>query len=325
MEQAPVRGIEVFLTIVQEGSLRAAAKALGVGAPAISLQLKALEEKMGVALMFRTTRSIELTDAGRVLFDAAGPAYRDMVYAVKKTKEVGKSLNGTLRLTLSRGAYITALAPVLERFQLDNPGIRLDLSWNESLVDINREKLHAGICLGDILSPEMISVRLTPPLASVFYAAPAYLDKHGRPKHPRELLRHRCIRYKFPSANKVADWHFIEDGQDKIIDPPTRLVFDQIIGVIQAAREGHGIGWSLQATVKDHLLAGDLETVLDPFAPKMPPFYLYYPEQNKRVACLRLLIDCLMSHRDQQENNALSKSQALVGKKAGRSPRIRVI
>ncbi len=298
MKRAPVYGIEVFLAIVQEGSLRAAAKALGVGAPAVSLQLKALEKKMGVGLVFRTTRNIKLTDAGRVLFDSAAPAYRDMTYAVKKTQEVGKTLNGTLRLCLSHGAYVTALAPVLEKFLSDNPGINLDLSLIEGLVDINREGFHAGIHFGDVLSSEMVAVRLTPPLTPAFFASPIYLDRYGRPDHPRDLLNHHCIRYKLPTAKKVEDWHFTEDRQDKIINTPTRLVFDCDMGVIQAARDGHGIGWSLRANVAERIASRELETVLDPYIKKLPSFYLYYPEQNKRVECMRLLIDVLVSHRD---------------------------
>ncbi len=300
MDRAPVHGIEVFLTIVREGSLRAAAQALGVGAPAVTSQLKALEEKMGVGLIHRTTRSLELTEAGRVLFEAAAPAYRDMLDAVKKTREVGSSTQGTLRLSLSRGAYVTAIAPVLEKFQSDNPGITLDLSLHEGLTDITRDGYHAGIRLGDILAPDMIAVRLTPSLTPAFSAAPAYLARHGHPQHPRDLFEHRCIRYKYPTAKKLADWQVTEEGQDKIIDPPARLIFDHMMGVIQAAREGHGIGWSLRATIADYLRSGDLETVLDPYVKQLPPFYLYYPEQNKRVECLRLFIDCLVAHRDQQ-------------------------
>lgn len=300
MERPPIYAIEVFLTIVREGSLRAAAKTLGVGAPAVSLQLKSLEEKMGVGLIYRTTRSIELTDAGRVLFETAAPAYRDITYAVKKTQEFGKSTKGTLRLSLSRGAYITAIAPVLEKFQSDNPGINLELSWNEEFVDIIRSGFHAGIRLGDVLSPEMVAVRLTPPLIPTFSATPSYLNKHGRPVHPRDLFDHQCIRYKLPTTNKVADWHFSANGQDKIINPPARLIFDHIMGVIEATRGGHGIGWSLRASVDEYLQSGELESVLGPYVRELAPFYLYYPVQNKRVECLRLFIECLMSHRDQQ-------------------------
>lgn len=306
MEKVPVHGIEVFLTIVREGSLRGAAKALGVGAPAVSLQLKSLEESLGVGLLHRSTRSIGLTEAGKVLFESAAPAYRDLLYATKKTREVGTSLSGTLRLSLSRGAHIEVLEPVLEGFLTDNPGINLDISWNEGLVDITRDGYHAGIRLGDVLSPEMIAVRVTPPLTPAFSASPAYLSAHGRPDHPMDLYKHQCIRYRYPTANQVADWHFVEDGQEKCIDPPARLSFDHIVGVIQAARMGYGIGWSLKATVADHLRSGELETVLDPYVKQLPPFYLYYPEQNRRVECLRLLIDCLREHRAERDSHRVA-------------------
>ncbi len=298
MERIPTHGIDVFLAIIREGSLRGAARALGIGAPAVSLQLKALEERLGVSLIIRTTRRIELTEAGQTLFDGASPAYRDMTYALKKTREVGTALNGTLRLSLSRGAYMVALAPVIDGFLAAHPGINLDLSWRENLIDINREGCHAGIRLGDVLAPSMVAVRLTPSLRSVFAAAPSYLDAAGRPRHPRDLLEHTCIRYKKPSARKIADWHFVEGGQTKVIDPPSRVTFDTVIGVIQAARDGLGIGWSLYETAREYIENKRLEVILEEYAKEMPSFYLYYPEQNRRVECLRLLIDYLVAHRD---------------------------
>ncbi len=302
MIRPPIHGIEVFLAIVREGSLRAAAKSLGVGAPAVSHQLKALEENMGVDLLFRTTRSIELTEAGQVLLDSAAPAYRDIIYAVKKTRELSKSTKGTLRLTLPRSAYTTVVAPVLERFQSAYPDITLDISLHEGLVDIVREGFHAGIRLGDLLAPNMIAVRLTEPLIPAFSAAPSYLAKHGRPNHPRDLLNHKCIRYKRTTANRVAEWHFTEDGHAKTIDPPSRLIFDTIQGVVEAAIDGHGIGWSMRSTVEEPLRAGALESVLDMYGKELPPFYLYYPEQNRRVECLRLFIDCLVAKRNERAN-----------------------
>ncbi len=298
MERIPVHGIEVFLAIVREGSLRAAADAMGVGAPAITLQLKALEEKLGVDLLFRTTRSLELTDAGRVLFDTAAPAYRDLTYAVKKSKEMAKSTTGTLRLTMSRGAYFAAVAPMLKEFMSDNPGISLDISWNDALVDVVREGFHAGIRFGDILEQNMVAVRATQTLIPAFFASPEYFNKCGRPEHPRDLLHHQCIRYRQPTSGTIRQWWITENGQEKQIDPPARLTFDTAIGVIQAAREGLGIGWSMRATMEDHLKVGELETVLDPFVKELPPFYLYYPVQNKRVECLRLFVECLKSYRD---------------------------
>ena len=276
--------------------MRAAAEALGVGAPAVTLQVKALEEKLGVDLLIRTTRSVQLTDAGRVLFDSAAPAYRDMIYAVKKSQEMAKSTTGTLRLSMSHDAYMIAVAPVLAKFQSKNPGINLDISWNDESVDIVRQGFHAGIRLGDVLEQDIIAVQVTGCLPPAFFASSAYLDKHGRPERPLDLLRHHCIRYRRPTSGKVQEWWVKEDGQDKHIDPPAWLSFDTVAGVIQAAREGYGIGWSNRAAMEEHLRTGELETVLDFFVKDLPPFYLYYPAQNKRVECLRLFIDCLRSH-----------------------------
>lgn len=295
MERVPTHGIEVFLAIVREGSMRAAANSLGVGAPAVTLQLKALEELLGIGLLFRTTRGIELTEAGRVLFDAAAPAHRDLGYAIKKTKEMAKSTTGTMRLSLSREAYIAALAPVLGEFLAENPGINLNISWNEELVDLVRHGLHGGIRMGDVLTPDMIAVRITPPIKSAFFAAPSYLQARGYPKHPRDLLDHQCIRQKQPTSGTLREWWVSENGQDVRLDPPARLTFDSAEGVIQAARDGHGVGWSMRVTLEDHLKTGDLETLLEPYVKDLPAFYIYYPEQNKRVECLKLLVEFLRS------------------------------
>lgn len=295
MDRIPTYGIEVFLTIVREGSMRAAADVLGVGAPAISLQLKSLEERLGTDLLLRTTRSVALTDVGRVLFDAAAPAHRDLAYAIKKTQDMTKSTTGTLRLSMSRGAYIAGIAPVLEAFLSENPGINLDISWNEELIDIMKEGFHGGVRMGDVLAPDMVAVRITPPIKSAFFAAPSYLNAHGIPQRPSDLLNHRCIRHKQPTSGSLRDWVVSEDGQDRRIDTTARLIFDSAAGVIQAACDGHGIGWSMQVTMQEHLKTGKLETVLDRYAKDLPPFYIYYPEQNKRVECLKLFVEFLQS------------------------------
>ncbi|MEM9330826.1 MAG: LysR family transcriptional regulator [Pseudomonadota bacterium] len=299
MNRIPTYGIEVFLTIVREGSMRAAAESLGVGAPAITLQLKALEEKLGVDLLHRTTRSVELTEAGRTLFDAASPAYRDLVEAVQKTQQISRSTTGTLRLSMSRGAYVNAISPVMDEFLAKHPGISFDISWNEELVDVVRKGYHAGIRMGDYLRPEMIAVRITGKIRSAYFAAPSYLKKNGRPKSPIELLEHQCIRYREPTSGNLRNWWVVEDGQRVQIDPPPYLVFDTVSGVIQAAVEGHGIGWSMYSTMQSHLKNNELELALEPFAEALPPFYIYYPEQNRRVECLRLFVDFLKEKQKQ--------------------------
>ncbi len=299
MKRATISGIEVFLAIVREGSLRAAARALGVGAPTVSHQLKALEQRMGVDLMVRTTRSLELTDAGQALAAGAAPAFAEIVQAIEGSKAVGRSTTGTLRLTLPRGAYMLVIAPVLAEFRAQYPDVCLDLSINEQLVDIVKDGFHAGIRTGDRLTTDMVAVRLTGPLETCYMAAPSYLARYGRPEHPRDLLRHHCIRHKFFTAKRMGDWQFVEDGQTKTIDPPTTLIFDNMHLVMQAVRDGHGIAWSLRKVIAEDLDAGRLVPILEPFAADLPPFYLYYPEQNRRLELLRLFIDFLTERRGQ--------------------------
>ena len=297
MTRLPISGVEVFLAIVREGSLRAAARSLGVGAPAVSHQLKALERRIGVNLLVRTTRSLELTDAGRTLLAGAAPAFEEIIDAIEGSRRIGGSNSGTLRLTLARSAYKMIIAPLLAEFQARYPEVCLELSINEGLVDIVKDGFHAGFRLGDRLTTDMVAVRLTGPLTPCYSAAPSYLAAYGRPEHPRDLLAHKCVRYKFVTAKRIWDWQFTEDGQVKTVDPPTRLVFDSMQSVMLAVRDGHGIGWSLRAVIEDDLQSGALETVLDSYVTTLPPFYLYYPEQNRRLELLRLFIDFLVAKR----------------------------
>lgn len=297
MTRLPVSGLEVFLAIVREGSLRAAAASLGLGPPAVSHQLKRFEAEIGAALIRRTTRALELTEAGRALAERAAPAWAETAAALEDARAVGQSETGALRLSIPWSAYRIIVAPALAAFQEAHPGIRLEFSFEEELIDVVRQSFHAGFRLGDRLAPGMVATRLTPPLIGAHAAAPAYLDAYGRPEHPRDLLAHRCIRWRFITENRLAEMRFQEDGRPLAVDPPPALIFDGIQPVLQAAREGHGIGFALRATVTEDLVAGRLETVLDAYAAEYPPFHIYYPEQNRRYAPLRLFVDFLAARR----------------------------
>ena len=289
--------LDVFLAVAREGSLRAAAKALGLGPPAVSHRLKALEQELGIDLFIRTTRSVELTEAGRVLLDRAGPAVTELADAIEEAKDVGGSRKGTLRLTVPWSAYRIVIAPVLAAFREAHPDIRLEFSFDETLVDIIARGFHAGFRLGNYLPEGMVAVRLTPPLKDCYNAAPSYLDAYGRPRHPRDLFGHRCIRYRQGSSNRLADWPFQEDGRPFTVDPGASLVMDNFRAIAQAARDGHGIGWSLRPVIENDLRTGTLESILDDYAITRPPFHLYYPEQNRRLERLRVFIDFLKAAR----------------------------
>lgn len=292
-----LKGIEVFLAVAKHGSFSAAARALGVGVPAVSQRLKGLEEDLGVSLLTRTTRALDLTPAGRVLLSGAGPALEQVQATIENARSAGKAKSGTLRLTIPWSAYKIAVAPVLADFHAAYPDIRLEMSFDEALVDIVREGYHAGFRLGDRLADGMIATRLTGSLVAAYSASPGYLAEHGRPSHPKDLLFHNCICYRFVSANRIADWLFSVDGHETRMTPPARLVFDSFRSVVDAALAGHGIGWSLRAVVEDALADGRLESVLEPFVKTHPPFYIFYPEENRQLEPLRLFIEFLKHGR----------------------------
>jgi DNA-binding transcriptional LysR family regulator len=296
MGQLPVSGLEVFLAIADAGSLRAAAARLGVQPPAVSSQLKAFETQIGVSLFARTTRSVQLTDAGRALLRRAGPAVGELREALEEARGVGHARKGAIRVTLPYRAYQLAIAPKLAKFQQAYPEIELELSFNEGFTDIVAERFHAGIRLGDCLQADMIAVRLTPPMKGAYFAAPAYLARHGRPTQPRDLLRHNCIRYRRISSGSIAEWEFAGPEGVYSVEVSGNLIFNSFRSIVQAAVAGLGIGWSLRPGVAEELASGRLVSLLDRHVVERPGFFLYFPKENARLEILRLFIE-FMRHR----------------------------
>ncbi len=295
MKRRSQPSLEVFLAIVEHGSLRAAAKALGVGPPAITQQLKTLEALVGASLFARTTRSIQLTDAGKLLLSKAGPAFAELEEAIKEVQGAARTETGTLRLTLPHGAFRLALAPRLAAFQAAYPGIELILSIEEAFEDLISEHFHAGVRLGDSIHDDMIAIRLTPPLGDAFFAAPAYLKKHGRPTKPEDLLAHNCIRYQFKSSKAFYPWRFKTARQEVSVEVSGNLVVNSFEAAVEAARRGAGIAQNFRQEIEPDLMAGHLELLLEKHALKRPGFYLYYPREYAKLRILRLLINFLKS------------------------------
>ena len=291
MTRLPYASLEVFLAIAEHGSLRAAAKALGVGPSAVSHQLKALEERIGASLYTRTTRSVHLTDTGRTLLARAGPALADVAGALSEIEGAARPHRGVLRLTLPYGAYRLALAPKLAAFRGAYPGIELELSFEEGFVDLLARRFHAGVRLGGTIHDDMIAVRLTPPLTDAFFAAPAYFEKHGRPQEPRDLLAHNCIRYRYIASGEIYAWRF-RDGEDEYtVDVKGTLTVDSFDAAVEAARQGAGIAQNFRQEIEADISGGALQTVLDGHATARPGFHLYYPREYSRLEILKVFID----------------------------------
>jgi DNA-binding transcriptional LysR family regulator len=297
MAELPVRGLQTFLAVAEHGSLTAAAAAMGVQPPAVSQQLKAFEAQIGVAVFTRTTRSVRLTDAGRALLRRAQPAVSELADALEEARGVGRATTGTVRITLPYIAYQLGLAARLAAFQAAYRDIELELSFSEAIVDIVQEGFHAGIRLGDLIHEDMVALRLTPPLDEVIFASPAYLARHGRPRKPRDLLRHNCIRYRYIGSKRIAAWEFQSSDGIRSVDVTGNLIVNSTSSLIYAAREGLGLGWLFRGNVEDDLASGVLESVLDDHVVTRPGFFLYYPKESTRIQVVRLFVDFLRNGR----------------------------
>lgn len=308
MAKLPVSGLEVFLAVAEHRSLRAAAAALGVQPPAISYRLKTLEDQVGVALFTRTTRSVRLTDAGSALLKRLRPALSEVGEALEEARGMGKIRKGTIRITLPYFAYELTIAPRLAAFQRKYPDVELELSFNEAFVDLVAEGFHAGIRVGDHIHEDMIAVRLTPPLKVAYFASPGYLEKHGRPKQPKDLLRHNCIRYRYIASKRFAEWRFNADEGVVAVDVRGSLIVNSTNALVRAAREGLGIGWLLRSNVADDLRARRLVSVLDDFAVERPGLFLYYPKGNSSLQVLRAFIE-FMKARNMEKRRPRSTAR----------------
>lgn len=291
MRGAGLSGLSVLAAVVRHGSLTRAAAALGVRPPAISYQLKVLEADIGTPLLTRTTRSLSLTDAGRALLERAGPALAELDRALSEARDQGGAARGTIRLTLPYIAYDMTFAPKLREFRRLHPEITLDLSFSEAFVDVVAEGFHGGIRLGENIGADMVAVRLCPPFREVVFAAPAYLEARGRPKLPGDLLAHDCIRYRYITSGRFADWRFRMDGQVTTVEVGGNLIVNSTAALVRSACLGNGLGWLFRPAVAGELARGELESVLDDHTVEHPGYYLYFPRSSGRIAAFRTFVE----------------------------------
>lgn len=291
MNRTDLYGLRTFLAIADSGKLRSASYALGVNPSAVSQQLKVFEDSLGTALFVRNTRSVALTDAGKILHDRTYSIFSEIDAALNATRRAASAASGLLRITLPYRAWQLAIAPRIAAFNNAYSGIELDFAVDEDLTDIVSSGFHAGIRLGDYLADEMIAVALTQPQAATYVATKDYLAQHGTPRTPADLLHHDCIRYRQISAQQLAPWRFVVDEAETHVNVTGNLVFNDLRSVVDAAARGLGIGWSLREGVEAQIASGELVEVLPNCTPDRPRFYLYYPRQLKNLNRLRAFIN----------------------------------
>lgn len=284
-------GLRELLLVAEKRSFTAAAAELRVTPSAVSQTVRALEERVGVRLLQRTTRSVGLTEAGARFIARLEPALDAVYGAFGALDELRDRPAGLLRLSVPRLGYQLVIAPRLAEFMAEYPEIQLDAAVDDGFVDIVEQGFDAGIRIGEMIDREMIGVRLSSDLRTAIVASPKYFAERGKPKHPRDLQQHDCINYRRKTTGIVYRWEFTENGKDLVVAVNGRVLLNDGDLMIDAALNGLGIAFVMDVAVKELLAQKRLVRVLEPFCEPFPGFFLYYPSRAQLAPKLKAFSD----------------------------------
>ncbi|MGP2772950.1 LysR family transcriptional regulator [Serratia marcescens] len=291
-KQGDLFALTVFLAVATHRSFHAAAVELEVTPSAVSHSIKALERRLGVRLLNRTTRSVAPTEAGERLAEQLRPALSSISQALHEVDEWRATPSGTVRINASEGAVRLVLRPLLAGFLREHPHIHLDIVCDGTLSDIVAEGFDAGIRLAEAVPQDMIAMRVSPPVRFVVIAAPGYFAARGRPATPQDLLHHNCIRFRFDSGT-IYRWEFERDGVSESIGVTGSLTLTDQPLMVDAAIDGIGIAFVPEHLALEALHDGRLERALDAWCPAYPGLCLYYSGHRHVSGALKALIGYL--------------------------------
>ncbi|SEG16115.1 LysR family transcriptional regulator [Bosea lathyri] len=293
MKRGDLSDLAAFAVVAEQGSFTRAAAELGLSQSGLSHAMKALEERLGVRLLSRTTRSVSTTEAGQTLLRSLRPALDEIASSVGLVSALGGTPSGTVRLTATKHAVSSVLMPVLPQFLLQHPDIKLDVIVDDNLTDIVAERIDAGIRFGDIVEKDMIAVRIGPDIRMAVVGAPSYFATHPVPQTPRDLSGHRCINYRHIKTGGLYAWDFEEQGRPFEVKVEGPLVFNNSDLIRDAALAGQGLAFVYEDEVAAEIEAGRLKRILEPWCPTFPGYYLYHPSRRQSPPALSALIAAL--------------------------------
>ena len=286
-----LEGLTVFLAVAETRSFRAASERLGVTRSAVSQAFQRLEDRLGVALAQRTTRSVRLTESGEQLYEIARPAVEDLEAALQATRELRGRPAGRLRLCVSSIAESFLMGPALAGFLAAHPAVGLDITVTDAESDIVREGFDAGVRLGESIERDMIAVPVSAEQRQVTVGSPRYLAHHGTPAHPRDLVDHLCIGWRPEADVAPYRWEYSENGRDFDVAVNPRVTTNNMNVMIRLACADAGLTFGMEETFRPYLERGELVSILEAFLPPFPGYFLFFPKRQHQSAKLRALID----------------------------------
>jgi len=290
MKLKQLDGLVAFWKVAEHRGFTSAAAELEVSPSALSQAIRQLEARVGVLLLHRTTRSVSLTEAGEMYLARVGPALSQVVEAGEELNVLQGRPAGVLRLNAARISTAMVLQPMLAGFLRENPHVQLELTHDEGFVDIVERGFDAGIRMGESVQRDMIAVPLGGPITVAVVASPEYLGRVAAPRHPNDLVRHNCIRFRFAGTGAIHKWEFQVDERIVEFEVKGNLTISDTVFSIDAAVEGVGLAYTFEQLARPHIQAKRLKRVLTPFSPTFPGFYLYYPTRRNQSTKLKALI-----------------------------------
>jgi DNA-binding transcriptional LysR family regulator len=281
--------LDAVVAITREGSFRGAARALGLSTTALSNAVAKLEAGLGVRLFNRTTRSVSLSDAGRTFVEQMGPALRDIHGAIDTARSQQVTPSGTLRINAFAAGAREVMADLILEFLRRYPDVHIDLVTEERLTDVVAGGFDLGLRRADLVPADMIAVPLGRPQRYAVVTSPGYLERHGVPRTPTDLAKHRCIRVRLPNG-ALLRWHFERHGETVQVDVDGPVTLDEASLALAAAVEGVGVGLFLEQNVREELASGRLIRVLEEWTPPLSDLCLYYPGRRNPSAALKAFI-----------------------------------
>lgn len=291
--------LSAFLAVARERSFTRAAAQLGVSQSALSHTIRALEERLGIRLLTRTTRSVAVTEAGERLLLGVGPRLEEISAELEALSALRDKPAGFIRLTTTENAADAILWPKLKTFLPQYPDIRVEISIDYALTDIVAARFDAGVRLGEQVAKDMIAVPIGPPTRMALVGSPDYFAKHAPPRTPQDVAGHTCINLRFSSQGGLYAWEFEKDGKEVEVRVDGQLIFNRAPHIVDAAISGFGLAFLPENTVLPHIVSGRLKRVLKDWCAPFPGYHLYYPSRRQLSPAFTLLVEHLR-HREKR-------------------------
>jgi DNA-binding transcriptional LysR family regulator len=293
MARANVNDLIAFLAVARERSFTRAAAKLGVSQSALSHTMRQLEERLGLRLLTRTTRSVSPTEAGERLLQTIGPRFEEIEAELEAVTEFREKPAGTIRITAGDHAAETVLWPKLETFLRTYPDIKVETIIDYGLSDIVAERYDAGVRFGEQVAKDMISVRIAPDVRFAVVGSKSYFAKHSQPETPQNLVDHTCINMRLPTYGGLYAWEFEKGSHELKVRVEGQVIFNNIFHVRTAALAGFGLAYMPENIAEPHIAKGRLVRVLEDWCPYWPGYHLYYTSRRQHSPAFALLVDTL--------------------------------